>query len=277
MTTIPSTAETGGETPAWTYRAVTHRVMIGTVVWLVGLAAVAWFLTVSQTESMDDMASGIGQVGGLVSNDAEPLVFLGMWVGMIVAMMFPTVVPLVLAHRLVLQKRGEGVAPTAAMVAGYISVWAVIGLVPLGVFLGFRDLSADAIDSRLLPTAAGVVIIVAGAYQFTGWKTRCLRVCQTPFTFVISHDFGGGTRTALRSGLANGVWCVGCCWALMSVLVVVGLMNVVWMAALALIFLLEKHSARPGLLTRAAGTGLIVLGFAIIVFPDLLPIVSRAS
>ncbi len=276
MTTSLPTPEAGGGTPAWTYRAVTHRVVITTVVWLLGLAAVAWFLTVRQVESMGDMSSGIGQVGSLARNDMEPLVFVGMWVGMMVAMMFPTVMPLVLAHRLVLQKRGDGVVPTAAMVAGYIGVWAVIGLLPLGAFLWFRDLSTDAIDSWWLPALAGVVIVVAGAYQFTAWKARCLRVCQTPFTFVISHDFGGGARSALRSGVANGAWCVGCCWALMSVLVVVGLMNLVWMAGLALIFLLEKHTARRGLLTRVVGTGLIVLGLAIVAFPDLLPVISGA-
>jgi predicted metal-binding membrane protein len=199
-----------------------------------------------------------------------------MWLGMMVAMMFPTIVPLVLAHRLVLQRRGKGVGPTVAMVAGYIGVWAVIGLLPLGAFLWFRDLSADTIDSWWLPALAGVVIIVAGAYQFTAWKARCLRVCQTPFTFVMSHDFDGGARSAARSGVVNGAWCVGCCWALMSVLVVVGLMNLVWMAALALIFLLEKHAVRPGLVTRVVGTGLIVLGLAIVVFPDVLPVVSGA-
>jgi predicted metal-binding membrane protein len=276
MTPSLSTAETGGRTPAWTYRAVAHRVVISTVVWLSGLAALAWFLTIRQAGAMDDMASGIGQVRGLAPNDMEPLVFLGMWIGMMVAMMFPTVIPLVLAHRLVLQKRGEGLVPTVAMVAGYIGVWAMIGLLPLGAFLWFRDLSADAIDSWWLPTLAGGVIVVAGTYQFTAWKARCLRVCQTPFTFVISHDFGGGARSALRSGVANGAWCVGCCWALMSVLVVVGLMNIVWMAVLALIFLLEKHAVRPGLLTRVVGTGLIILGLTIIVFPDVLPVVSGA-
>ena len=276
MTTSLATPETSAATPAWTYRAVTRRVVGITVVSLVGLAVVAWFLTVRQAQSMDDMSSGLGQVGGLGANDMEPVVFLGMWLAMMVAMMFPTVVPLVLAHRLVLQKRGEGVPPTAAMIAGYIGVWVVIGLLPLGAFLWFRDLSAGAIDSWWLPTLAGAVIVVAGAYQFTAWKARCLRVCQTPFTFVLSHDFGGGARSALRSGVVNGAWCVGCCWALMSVLVVVGLMNLVWMASLALIFLLEKHTARRGLLTRVVGTALIVLGLAIIVYPDLLPVVSGA-
>jgi predicted metal-binding membrane protein len=251
-------------------------VAVSSVIWLVGLAAAAWFLTVRQVDSMDDMSSGLGQVGGLAANDMAPVVFLGMWVGMMVAMMFPTVVPLVLAHRLVLQKRGEGVGSTAWMVAGYIGMWAVIGFIPLGAFLWFRDLSADAIDSRWLPTLAGGVIVVAGVYQFTPWKARCLRVCQTPLTFVLSHDFGGGARSARRAGVTNGAWCVGCCWALMSVLVVVGLMNLVWMAGLALVFLLEKHTARPGLLTGAVGTGLIVLGLVIVVFPDVLPVVSGA-
>jgi predicted metal-binding membrane protein len=241
---------------------------------LLAMAAAGWIFTARQSSMMSDMATGLGQIGGRLPNDMAVPVFMGMWVGMMVAMMFPTVAPLVLAHRVVVQRRGEGLAPTASFVAGYLIIWAIIGLVPLLAFLWFRDLSADSIGSRWLPTLAGGILVMAGVYQFSGWKAVCLRACRTPLTFVLQHDFGGGARSALRAGVSHGAYCLGCCWALMAVLLVVGLMNLAWMSLLALIFLAEKHWRHAVQLTRVVGTVLIVLGLAVMIRPTLLPAIS---
>ena len=262
------------DTPRAAYGLLPRPLTAGIVAWLTGLAALAWVATVRQTGSMSDMVSGLGQVGGRLPNDMAVPVFLGMWVGMMVAMMFPTVVPMVLAHRLVVRRRREGAAPTVAFVGGYLAVWAVIGLVPLLAFLGFRNLASDAGDSRWLPAVAGTVLLTAGVYQFTAWKALCLRACRTPLTFVLHHDFGGGARSAFRAGLSHGAYCVGCCWALMAVLVVVGLMNLAWMALLALVFLAEKHWHHAVGLTRVVGVTLVLLGLAVIANPSLLPTIS---
>jgi predicted metal-binding membrane protein len=265
------------DTPRSTYSLFSQRVTLVVVGVLVGLAGVAWWSTVRQSSSMSDMVSGLGQVGARAPNDMTIPIFMGMWVAMMVAMMFPTVAPIVLAHRLVVRRRGGGDAPTVTFVLGYIIVWSLIGAIPLLGFLGFRDLSAEAADSRWLPTLAGGILVVAGAYQFTRWKATCLKACRSPMTFLMTHDFGGGARSAFKAGVTHGAYCLGCCWALMAVLVVVGLMNLVWMAAIALIFLAEKNWKHAVGLTKVVGSVLIALGIAIIVSPGILPTLSGAS
>jgi predicted metal-binding membrane protein len=117
---------------------------------------------------------------------------------------------------------------------------------------------------------AGAILLVAGLYQFTPWKAVCLKACRSPFAFLLEHDFGGGTRSAFRAGASHGAYCLGCCWALMSLLVVVGLMNVVWMAGLALVFLAEKNWRYGAALSKVAGVAVGLLGIAVIVDPGLL-------
>src|SRR5579864_5742371 len=83
--------------------------------------------------------------------------------------------------------------------------------------------------------------LLAGVYQLTPLKNVCLKACRSPLGFVLTHDFGGGVVSAARAGVSNGLYCLGCCWALMAVLAVLGLMNVAWMAAFAAVFFLEKN------------------------------------
>ena len=254
-----------------------RRLTAGVVAWLLAFAALGWFLTARQATSMDHMLMGLAEVGTGVHDAPAALTFLGMWAGMMVAMMFPTVIPMVLAHRMVVQRRGEGAGPTVAFVAGYLIVWTVAGVVPLAAVVGFSHFSADVADGRWLAVLAGAIIAGAGMYQFTRWKAVCLRACRSPLGFVVTHDFGTGSLGAIRAGLSHGAFCLGCCWALMAVLVVMGLMNLVWMAALALVFLAEKTSGYGDPLTKVMGTALIALGLLLIAFPDLLPTVSGAD
>ncbi|MEX2557960.1 MAG: DUF2182 domain-containing protein [Actinomycetota bacterium] len=272
-----SHAAAAEDTPRDTLSIFSTRVTLITIGWLIGLAGVAWWSTVRQASSMSDMVSGLGQVGARAPNDMTVPVFLGMWVAMMVAMMFPTIAPFVLAHRMVVKKRGGGEFPTVAFVGGYLAVWSLIGVVPLIAFLAFRDVSAEAADSRWLPTLAGAILIVAGGYQFTRWKAVCLKHCRTPLSFLMTHDFGGGASSAFKAGLNHGAYCLGCCWALMAVLVVVGLMNLVWMAAIAIVFLLEKNWKHGVVLTKIVGAGLIGLGLAAIVSPGILPNIAGAT
>jgi predicted metal-binding membrane protein len=265
------------DTPRSAYSLFSQRATLVVVGILVGLAGVAWWSTVRQANSMSDMVSGLGQVGARAPNDMTVSIFMGMWVAMMVAMMFPTVAPIVLAHRMVVKRRGEGETATAAFVLGYIVVWSLIGVIPLIGFLAFRNISGSAADSRWLPTVAGVILVGAGAYQFTRWKATCLKACRTPLSFLMTHDFGGGSRSAFKAGVSHGTYCLGCCWALMAVLVVVGLMNLVWMAAIALVFLAEKNWKHALGMTKVIGTGLVVVGIVVIVSPGILPTLSGAG
>jgi predicted metal-binding membrane protein len=239
---------------------------------LVGLAAIAWIITVKNAADMGSMVNGLGQIGARMPNDMAVPLFMAMWLAMMVAMMFPTVIPIVLAHRMVVQKRGEGWLPTASFVAGYIAVWTAIGVVPLLAFLGFRNLM-DPPPGWVVPVA-GLVLVFAGVYQFTPVKGVCLSHCRSPLHFIMTHDFGRGSRGAMQAGASHGAWCLGCCWALMSVLVVVGLMNLVWMVALALVFLLEKNWRYGVIVSRAAGAGVALLGILVLVQPQTLGLLA---
>jgi predicted metal-binding membrane protein len=202
--------------------------------------------------------------------DLTAPLFMAMWLTMMVAMMFPTIAPMVLAHRMVVRKRGEGNVATVAFVVGYLAVWTAIGLVPLSALMLFRALGPSVLGSDWITVGAGAALVIAGLYQFTRWKSTCLKACRTPLDFVLTHDFGGGSPAAFRAGLSHGLYCLGCCWALMAVLVIVGLMNLAWMAVIAVIFLAEKNWRRGVALSKFAGAGVVVLGIAVIVFPELL-------
>lgn len=258
------------DTPWMTYRLLSRRVTVALVVVLLGLAAVSWAATVDRAMSSAGMVSGLAQVGTGTSAVTTVQVFLGMWVLMMVAMMFPAVAPIVLAHRSVVLRRGEGPLATVAFVGGYLLVWTGAGLPALAALLGIRGISADAASEQWSATLAGVVLIVAGLYQFSAWKGTCLRACRTPMSFVLTHDWNGGSRSALRAGLTHGLLCLGCCWALMTVMLVVGLMNLVWMAMLTLVFVAEKHWRRAVGLTRVVGAVLLALGAAVVVQPSIL-------
>ena len=121
---------------------------------------------------------------------------------------------------------------------------------------------------------AGAVLIVAGGYQFTRWKRSCFRHCQSPLAFVAAHDSDGSAISALRAGALHGAYCLGCCWALTAVLLVVGLMNLIWMAGIFAIFLLEKSWRHGLIVAKLAGIALIVLGVAAMVAPALLATIS---
>jgi predicted metal-binding membrane protein len=191
------------------------------------------------------------------------------WLLMMVAMMFPAVAPMVLAHARVVRSRGEGVKPTAAFVSGYLLVWTAAGLVPLGAIQGLGSLPAGP-AAAWLPRLAGAVLVAAGLYQLTPLKKACLRACRSPLGFILSHDFGGGSPAAVRAGMSHGLFCLGCCWALMAVLAVVGLMNLAWMAILAAVFFVEKNWRHGVALSQIVGVACLLGGILVVLRPGIL-------
>jgi predicted metal-binding membrane protein len=262
------------DSPRAAFSVLTWRINLVVVIGLVALSLIAWQSTFEQAHSMRDMVMGLGQIGGRAQGDMSVSVFLTMWATMMVAMMLPTVAPFVLAHLAVTRRRGRGVYPTLVFIAGYLLVWTVVGVVPLIIYKLFAQLSDDAAHSQWLPAVAGMVLVAAGAYQFTGWKRYCLDQCQSPFAFIASHDFAGGAISSLRAGGIHGALCLGCCWALTSVPLVVGLMNLMWMIGIFVLFFVEK-SWRYGLvLAKTAGSLLIVLGAVVVARPAMLALIS---
>jgi predicted metal-binding membrane protein len=170
-----------------------------------------------------------------------PVAFVAAWTVMMAAMMLPSAAPLVLLYR-----RGASTASTAALVAGYLAVWAAAG-VPAWLAQEFLPMSL-----------APVALATAGIYQFVPFKESCLRKCRSPADFLIQR-WGRGS---LRLGIEHGAWCLGCCWALMAVLVVVGMMGLAWVVGLTGLVALEKISSRGILVSRLAGVAFLAAAIA---------------
>jgi predicted metal-binding membrane protein len=262
------------DTPRSAFSVLQRRATLVIVAVLLALAALSWWRTVGNAHDMSGMVQGFAQVGRDMPFDMSVGLFMGMWVAMMVAMMFPTIAPIVLLHRMVVRRRGEGALPTVAFGAGYLVIWSLVGLVPLAALLEFRHVAEG---STWLTRAGGVVLVAAGLYQFTGWKSACLKACRSPLSFLMTHDFGTGPGGAFRTGVSHGLYCLGCCWALMAVLFVVGLMNLAWMAGIAIVFLAEKNWRRGAGLTLVIGVAVTALGVAVLAHPALLSTVSGSA
>lgn len=232
------------------------RLNVGAAGILLGLAATAWYAT----------GSGIvGTGSGMGSMYVSAPIYLVTWLVMLAAMMFPAIVPLVFTFARVASARAHGSRLVAGLVLGYLLVWTVAGLVPLTLYLASQGMVAGMSATALGPLAMGAVLLGAGIYQFSSWKATCLRACRSPLGFVMTHDFTAGPISAFRAGVSQGAFCLGCCWALMAVLVVVGLMNLAWMAALSVLFVAEKNWRHGPGLSKVAGGTLALSGLLIVI------------
>ena len=188
-----------------------------------------------------------------------------MWTVMMVGMMTPSAMPMILMYARVGRETEPQAAPLSATVwfaAGYFLVWTAFAL--LATFVQWAFERTAVLDSAMASTSnvvGGLLFVAAGAYQWTQLKDVCLTQCQTPFAFLMHH--GGFRRDALGSlilGLRHGAYCVGCCWALMALLLVGGVMNVLWIVLLALVILLEKVTSFGSPIARRVGIVLVVGG-----------------
>jgi predicted metal-binding membrane protein len=168
-----------------------------------------------------------------------------MWVVMMIGMMVPSATPMILVHARAARQRaapGKPLAATAWFAGGYLLAWITFSF---AATLGQWALERASLLTPIMAASSlvfgGTVLIVAGLYQWTPLKEVCLSQCQAPITFILRH---GGLRSnptgCLNLGVRHGVYCVGCCWALMLLLFVLGVMNLLWIAALAILIMLEK-------------------------------------
>jgi predicted metal-binding membrane protein len=194
------------------------------------------------------------------------LALFAMWAVMMAAMMAPSAAPLVLAFARVNRRQSaNGVAaPAAILLAGYLLAWTGFSLVAALLQLGLHgaDLLSHAMasNSTLL---SGLLLAAAGLFQFSPLKRACLARCRSPFGFLVS-DWRDGHWGALLLGLKHGAYCVGCCWMLMLLPFVAGVMNLLWMAAIAALVVVEKVTPKGDLIGRLAGAALIAAGVALI-------------
>lgn len=234
---------------------------------LLAFAAVGWWWSARMA---GDMSTGSVPMGMDAMGSDEVLTlgaFLVGWLAMMTAMMFPAIAPVV---KLYGRAAAAGrVAPLPFFVAGYIAVWASIGLPAYAAWRALMDPIAEARPwaGRL----AGAVLLTAAVWQLTPLKSVCLRHCRSPISFFLR--FGSKvTRPAgaLRMGATHGLFCLGCCWALMAVLVAVGTMNLAWMAGLALLILIEKNAPAGERAAQLAAVAFVALGVILLVRPDTL-------
>jgi predicted metal-binding membrane protein len=273
-----------------TLEAVLRRDRLIVASALAVIAALAWAYVVwlAADMNMDGMdMSGYRMVPagiGMMAPAAAPwsavefaFVFV-MWAVMMVGMMAPSAAPMILMYaRVGRQARvgqgriaGKPFAPTGWFAAGYFLAWAGFSLAATLVqwVLDREALLDDRMASANILLGA-VVLIAAGIYQWTPIKNACLAQCQTPFRFLMSHGgFRSNVLGCLHLGLLHGIYCVGCCWVLMALLFVVGAMNVLWIALLALLVLLEKLTPWGRSVARIAGAACIAAGAWMVFSPS---------
>lgn len=244
------------------------RARAGILVGLVGLTVGSWWFLLAAGPRMDGHAATSPTMG------LGALLFLAVWVAMMVATMFPAVAPMVLMFaRLSAVKRSSGRAfvPTWIFVSGYLLVWTVLGAAAFVLAVGAEQLARqiDVIDQNAA-RLGGVLIIVAGLYQFSRLKDRCLTECRSPMAFVMQH-WREGRGGAVRMGMHHGWHCAGCCWALMAAMFPLGMMNIAALAAVTALVYAEKVLPNGDALRRGAGVALLALGLTVLVAPGVLP------
>jgi predicted metal-binding membrane protein len=194
------------------------------------------------------------------------LIFL-MWVVMMVGMMLPSAAPMILLYALVARKSAERDTPvvaTAVFVGGYVAAWTGFGLLAALLQWCFEQAALlSPMMASASPVFGGIVLMAAGVYQWTPLKERCLGNCRAPMSFL-THRWQAGRAGAFRMGLEHGMYCVGCCWALMGLLFVGGVMNLLWIAAIAGFVMLEKLASFGVPAGRFSGFLLIVSGLLVI-------------
>jgi predicted metal-binding membrane protein len=234
--------------PDLTSRVLRHeRPLIGVTV--ATLAALGWWYLASRATMAGTAAMQAPPFGALVV----------MWWLMMVAMMLPSATPALLLYAQVRQirSRDADIAATWVFLAGYLGVWLLFSIAA-ALAQSLVTGNSMALDSR---AAEGTVLLAAGLYQLSPLKNACIGLCRSPAQFISRH-WRPGWNGAVQLGLRHGIYCLGCCWMLMALLFVGGVMNLLWVVGLTLIVAIEKLAPHGPLIGKAAGVALIAWGLA---------------
>jgi len=240
---------------------------------LAGVTLLAWAYLVIGALQMQDM-QGIDPMGAMdgmlrvhVWAATDFALMFAMWAVMMVGMMVPTAAPTVLVYAAVARKaarQGTPVAGTSAFVSGYVAMWTLFSIGATAAQWGLDQ--ALLLSPMMVATSPGVgaaLLIAAGAYQLTPWKDACLEHCRSPFHFISAH-WRPGAAGAFRMGLEHGAFCLGCCWVLMGLLFVGGVMNLLWIAGITLFVLAEKLLPPGAGSARLTGGAMIAAGILLL-------------
>ena len=236
------------------------RTRLALVGLLFALAALGWWWTVDQMRGMDAGPwTGLGTLGW----------FIGVWVVMMAAMMFPSVSPTVALYSQLTKAR----APFAPLLfaGGYLLTWAGAGALAFAVALAGDRAPGNAFGwDHAGRWFAGATLLVAAAYELTPLKDVCLGKCRSPLGLLLG-TWRDGPTGAVQMGMKNGAWCVGCCWALMASFFALGVMSVVWMAIVAGLITVEKTLPWRRLATFGVAGILVALGALLLLSPHAIP------
>lgn len=236
------------------------------VLFLLGLSALGWLLIFWSLANMSSPSVALTMPMDATWSLSEMVAVWLMWAVMMGAMMLPSAVPMLMVHRRIAARKD----PTTAnahrwFLLGYLVDWALFSAAAAGAQWGFQ--SADVLSHMLVirdPIFAGCILIAAGIFQFTSIKAACLSKCRTPIGFVLT-EWRPGRVGAFRMGLKHGQYCIGCCWALMIVLFVGGVMSLATIAALSSLVLIEKLVPRGQMVAKVIGGFLILWGISLVV------------
>ena len=240
------------------FAAVRTRLVLVLLLFL--LAAIAWWLTADRMAGMDaGPGTDLGALGW----------FVGVWVVMMAAMMFPAVSPTVALYAQM--TRRSGLSRPLLFTSGYLIVWGLAGLAAYGLFrLGRSLFGTDLSWHSGGQWFAGGVLAIAALYELTPLKDVCLEKCRSPLGFLVG-SWRDGPRGAVEMGARHGAWCLGCCWALMAALFALGVMSVAWMAVVAGLITLEKTLPWRRAVTWGTAALLLILASLLIAAPRDVP------
>ncbi len=233
------------------------RARLGLVALLFAAAGIGWWWTVGQMRGMDEGPwSGLGSFGW----------FVGVWVVMMAAMMFPSVAPTVALYSHMTKERLSPLLFTA----GYLVTWGGAGVV---AYAGAQEAGGVLDWDRAGRWIAGAILLGAAAYELTPLKDVCLGKCRSPLGFLLG-TWRAGRAGAVQMGAKHGAWCVGCCWGLMLSLFALGVMSVAWMAFVAGLIAFEKLVPWRGVAVYGTAAVLLVLGVLMLAAPGAIPVLT---
>ncbi len=252
-------------------RATPDRSSLVTYAGLLVVSAAAWALTLRSPMGGDDMA---GMQMLMTPTVADAAAYLSAWGVMMAAMMLPSALPMIglyaATQRSVVSRRARAAA-IIGFAATYLILWAASGLP-----IYFASLALMAVNPAVLAYITAGVLVAAGLFQASPLKQVCLRHCRSPLGFLMGH-WRAGWRGGLAMGWAHACYCLGCCWALMVVLVVAGAMGLPWVLLIACVVAAEKLLPGGQWIARATGVALVALGVAVAVHPALATALRAAA
>ena len=253
-------------------RAETHRktflLIMGALTLLAWLTLWAW----GQSPYGQHIYHHLGKIspeGGIGGIATSATLFVAGWTLMTIAMMLPTTLPLVEMFRRLTFRRSDRTWLVALLIGGYVGTWAAFGIVAYAGNWGLQQVIEGStwLRSNTQVLSAGTLIL-AGVYQFTPFKYRCLDKCRSPYSFIVEHWRGKGERLqSLLLGAHSGVFCIGCCWSLMLLMFSVSVGHFWWMLVLGAVMAIEKNMPWGRRLVAPIGVALVAWGLTILLNP----------